>query len=190
MNTSDAAFQPEPFDAAPAREPHAVSSRNTRGSLAELQKLLHDFDTAMFTTITAEGLLHARPMAIQKEVPELPCDFWFVASIDSVKMAELAREPRVGVSCLRGRGSAYLSVSARAVVRQDKALVRKLWQPDWKVWWPQGPDDPLIAFILLQVERAEYFEPAGGAVRVLYEMVKSLVKGESGDKHLPPPKHL
>jgi len=65
-----------------------------------------------------------------------------------------------------------------------------LFKPDWKVWWPQGPDDPQISFIELQVERAEYWEPAGGSVRVLYEMVKSLIKGEAGDRNLPPPKRL
>lgn len=189
MTSHDAAFEPDAAPAASEGTKH-TPQRATRGSLAELQKLLHEFDTAMLTTVTHEGLLHARPMAIQKPAPELPCDLWFVASVDSVKMQELTRSPKVCVSCLRGRGSAYLSISAHATVRQDPALVRKLWQPDWRVWWPQGPDDPHIAFILMEVERAEYWEPAGGPVRVLFEMVKSLVKGEPGDRHLPPPKHL
>ena len=156
----------------------------------ELKKLLQEFDTAMLVTRTDDGFLRARPMAIQEPAIEFTGDLWFASSIDSQKMDEIARNPQVCVTCLRGRGSAYISISAHANVRRDRALVHKLFKPDWKVWWPQGPDDPQIAFIELQVERAEYWEPAGGSVRVLYEMVKSLIKGEAGDRNLPPPKRL
>lgn len=162
-----------------------------QGNLDELKNLLQEFETAMLVTSTADGRMRARPMAIQKPDSAMDCDLWFVASIDSAKMNEIAREPRVCVTCLRGKhGSAYVSISARARVHRDPALVRKLFQPDWKVWWPEGPDDPNIAFIEMNVERAEYWEPEGGSVRVLYEMVKSLVRGESADAHLPPPKKI
>ena len=156
----------------------------------ELKKLLQDFDTAMLVTRTDDGFLRARPMAIQEPAAEFTCDLWFASSIDSQKMEEIARNPHVCVTCLRGRGSAYISISAHATVRRDRALVHKLFKPDWKVWWPQGPDDPQIAFIELQVERAEYWEPTGGSMRVLYAMVKSLIKGEAADRNLPPPKRL
>ena len=173
---------------------HSVAGASTpaaRGSLDELKKLLQQFDTAMFTTTSLEGLLRARPMAIQREAPELPCDLWFVSSIDSAKMEELARDPRVCVTCLRGKhGSAYISISARATVRRDPTAVRRLWQNDWKAWWPDGPDDPTIAFLLLQVDRAEYWAPEGGSMRVLFGMLKGLVKHEPADAHLPPPKKI
>jgi len=42
----------------------------------------------------------------------------------------------------------------------------------------------------MTVIRAEYWEPQGGKVRILYELVKSLVKGEPGDANFPPPKKL
>jgi general stress protein 26 len=129
-------------------------------------------------------------MAIQRDAPELTADLWFVASMDSAKMREIEERPSVCVTCLRGSGSAYISISADARVRRDPALVRKLFQSDWKLWWPDGPDDPSITFIEMTVIRAEYWEPAGGKVRILYEMMKSLVKGEPGDANLPPPKKM
>lgn len=172
------------------RAPAASSSSSERGSLVELKKLLQEFDTAMLVTSTDDGLLRARPMAIQEPAPELDCDLWFATSIDSEKMEEIARHPNVCVTCLRGRGSAYISISARASARRDRELVRKLFKPDWKVWWPEGPDDPQIAFLEMQVERAEYWEPAGGSVRILYEMAKSLVHGEPADRNLPAPKRI
>jgi len=160
------------------------------GSLAELKKVVHDFDTAMLVTRTGGGLLRARPMAVQEQRDDIDCDLWFVTSIDSAKMAEIEAEPQVCVTCCKGRGLAYASISARARIRRDSALVEKLWQPDWKIWWPDGPADPTIAFLELQVERAEYWDPPGGAVRVLYEIAKSVLKGESADQHIPPPRRV
>jgi general stress protein 26 len=178
----------EPQDS--SRRAEGTAGATTAGSLTELKNLVQEFQTAMLITTTPEGLLRARPMAIQKPAPELTCDVWFVTSIHTAMVEEIARHPKVCVTCLRDRGSAYASISAHATVFQDEALVHKLWQPDWKIWWPKGPDDPQIAFLLLQVERAEYWEPEGGAVRVLYEMIKGLVKREPADQHLPPPKKI
>jgi general stress protein 26 len=173
---------------------HSVAGQSTpgtTGTLDELKKLLHEFETTMLTTTTPEGLLRARPMAIQDDAPEVAADLWFVASIHSAKVQEIALHPKVCVTCLRGKhGSAYVSISAHATVWQDQATVRKLWKPDWKAWWPDGPDDPQIAFVLMQVERAEYWEPEGGAVRVLFDMLKGLVKHEPADAHLPAPKRI
>ena len=173
---------------------HSVGGHSTpaaAGSIAELKKLLQEFGTAMLTTTTADGLLRARPMAIQEDADGLACDLWFVASIHSAKIREIERNPKVCVTCLRGKhGSAYISISAHATVWQDQASVRRLWQSDWKLWWPDGPDDPQICFLLLRVERAEYWEPAGGAMRVLFEMLKSAVQREPADANLPPPKKI
>lgn len=164
---------------------------STHGSLDELKKLVHEFDTSMFVTKTADGSLHARPMAIQEETDLLDADVWFVSSIDTAKMDEMARDPQVCITCIKSAGGAYVSISGTARVKRDRALVRQLWKPDWKIWWPDGPDDPQIAFIEVRVERAEYWEPpAGGRVRVLYQMAKSLVKGESADANVTPPKRI
>ena len=94
------------------------------------------------------------------------------------------------MTCYRPRDRAYVSISAIARVRRDPALVRRLFQPDWKIWFPKGPDDESIALIEMQVERAEYWEPKGGAARVLYEMVKSLVRGEPAGANPPPTKKI
>jgi general stress protein 26 len=161
-----------------------------QGSLDELKKLVQEFDTVMLVTSTPEGRLRARPMAVQEPADELTADLWFVSSLDTAKIEEIGQRPEVCVTALRGSGKAYVSISAFARARRDPALVQKLWKPDWKVWWPDGPTDPQITFVELEVERAEYWEPAGGSVRVLYEMVKSLVKGERGDANLPPTKKL
>jgi general stress protein 26 len=168
----------------------AADSVAAQGSIAELEQLLQSFDTAMLTTLTPMGLLRARPMEIQKPVPELDCDLWFVTSLDSAKSDEIAHEHQVGVSCFRRSDRAYLSISAIARIRREPELIAKLFKPSWKLWFPDGPADPRIALIEMKVERGEYWNPEGGPVRLLYEMVKSLVSAEPVPPSLASPKKV
>lgn len=167
------------------------SATNTvHGSLSELTQLLAEFDTAMLTTVTAQGRLRARPMAVQEPTPELSCDLWFVTASDSAKAFEIEREHQVGVSCYRARDRAYLSISGFAHLLQDRELAKRLFKPAWKLWFPEGADDPTITIVELQVENAEYWEPKGGRLRVVYELAKSLLRGEQAAANLPPPKRV
>ncbi len=170
--------------------PTAANLVAERGAIDELKDMLQSFDTAMLTTVTPMGLLRARPMAIQAPVAELPCDLWFVTSLDSAKTDEIAHEHQVGVSCFRSKDRSYLSISAIARIHRDPERITRLFKPEWLVWFPEGPSDPTIALIEMQVERGEYWNPQGGPVRVLYEMVKSLLGGESAAVNMPAPKKV
>jgi general stress protein 26 len=171
----------------PTRQHDAPS---TRGSIVELKQMLREFDTALLTSITPEGLVRARPMAVQDpgEIPD--CDLWFVTSSDSGKVAEIARERQVGVCAYHPGNRGWLSISAWATFERDEELIRRLFKPAWKAWFVNGPDDPTIVLLKLMVERAEYWEPEGGRVRVLYEMVKARLKGEPADANLNPTKTI
>ena len=162
----------------------------THGSLAELKSLLQEFDTTMLTTVAVDGSLRSRPMAVQNN-DELPgCDLWFVTSIDSPKVGEISADRHVNVSAIRARDRAYLSISAWAVFERDEALIRRLFKPDWKFWFPDGPDDPSIALMKMRVEYAEYWAPEGGRARVLFSMLKAKLSGESAANALPPRKQI
>jgi general stress protein 26 len=159
-----------------------------RGSLIELKQLLKEFDTALLTSVTPEGLIRSRPMAVQDSDEVLDCDLWFVTSSDSTKVGEIVQDRQVGVGAYRARDKSWLSISAWASFERDEELIRRLFKPAWKAWFPSGADDPTIVLLKLQVERAEYWEPAGGRARVLYERVKARLRGEAADAHLEPPK--
>ena len=161
-----------------------------RGTLQELYDLLNEFDTAMLVTITPDGKLRARPMELQAP-GELPgCDLWFVTGDDTAKVMEIAGEEQVCVCAYRGRDNAYVSISARARLERDRAAISRLWRPSWKLFFPEGVNDPTIALLKLTVERAEYWAPEGGQMRVLYEMIKSAFTGEPLEASLNPPKHV
>lgn len=163
---------------------------DNRGSIDELKTLLQEFDTAMLTTLTPEGLFRARPMAIQEPCIEIDCDLWFVTSLDSAKSDEIAHEHQVGVSCYRSADGAYVSISAIARIRRDREQIARLYKPEWKVWFPEGPSDRTIALIEMQVERGEYWNPGSGAVRLLRESVEPFAGGRPAARKLPSPKHV
>lgn len=160
----------------------------SQGTIQGLHEMLRDFDSAMLSTITSDGQIRARPMALQDPAEVSGCDLWFVTSIESGKVKDIIREEHVGVCCHRARDRAYVSVSAIAHVERDEALVRKLWKPSWKAWFPNGVEDPSIYLLTLQVQHAEYWEPEGGRVQVLFQLVKAMLKHQSAADALNPPK--
>ena len=169
---------------------HQNGARQQPGSIDELRELLKEFDVALLVTRTSEGFMRARPMAMQ-DIEELPeADLWFVTPDETPKVGEIEREQQVAVACYRPKDRAYLSISATARVEHDQETIKRLWKPDWQAWLPNGPEDPHAALIKLQIERAEYWEPSGGKLRVLYEMAKAVVQGESAAKNLDPVKKV
>jgi general stress protein 26 len=139
-----------------------------RGSKEELLALLAGFDMAMLVGIEADGSLRARPMGLQHD-KLADCDLWLVSADDTHKTEEIERHRHVSLCCLRTRDRAFLSLSARARVERNPGEVRRLWQPSWKLWLgDEKPEDGGIVLLKLDVERAEYWEPEGGRLRVVY----------------------
>ncbi|MDB4967468.1 MAG: hypothetical protein JWN44_3157 [Myxococcales bacterium] len=160
------------------------------GSKQELLALLAEFDTAMLVTLEEDGTMRARPMGLQHE--KLPdCDLWFVTADDTRKTDEIDHHHDVNVCCLRTRDRAYVSISARARVDRNAAQARRLWQPGWRIWFGDDkPEDGRIVLLKLDIQRAEYWEPEGGRLRIVYALVKGLLEGEGADANLNPPKRI
>jgi general stress protein 26 len=161
-----------------------------RGNKQELLELLREFDTAMLVGIEDDETLRARPMALQHE--KLPdCDLWFVTADETHKTDEVELHHQVNVCCFRSRDRAYISISARARVERSPVEVRRLWNPSWKIWFgDEQPEDGGIVLLKLEIERAEYWEPEGGRLRVLYAMAKGLFTDETAEQNLNPPKRI
>jgi general stress protein 26 len=146
---------------------HAETAK-AQGSKEELLALLAGFDTAMLVGVETDGTLRARPMGLQHD-KLADCDLWFVTADDTHKTDEIDRHHFVNVCCLRTRDRAYVSIGARAHVDRNTSEVRRLWQPTWKLWLGDDkPEDGGIVLLKLDVERAEYWEPEGGRLRVIY----------------------
>ncbi len=144
-------------------------------------ELLKEFDTAMLVTRAADGELRARPMAIADTEPD--GDVWFVSGIDTAKVDEIQREPRVNVS-LQAKDK-FLSVSGVAEIVRDRAKIDEMWQEDWKIWYPGGKDDPNIALLRVRATEGEYWDLTGeNQFKFLFEAAKAYVTGKAYDERV------
>ena len=71
-----------------------------------------------------------------------------------------------------------MSVSGRATVVRDRAKIGELWSPELKAWFPDGLEDPDIALLRVEVERAEYWDSPSSAVAHVLSFIKATATGQ------------
>jgi general stress protein 26 len=158
----------------------------TEKKLDDLYELIDGIEVAMFTTRRADGHLVSRPMQTQERDPG--ADLWFVTDVDANKLDELEHDPHVNLAYYHTRSREWVSVSGTATVTQDRAIVRRLYKPDWKAWFPDqggdrdgGPDDPRLALVLVTTHSVVYLKTDKPRPVVLFEVAKALVTGSAPD---------
>jgi general stress protein 26 len=155
-------------------------------SVEKLRSLVAEIEVAMMTTRRADGHLVSRPMAVQKDAPG--ADFWFVSARDAPKIDEIRSDPHVNLGFYKDRTREYVSVSGIARLSDDRATIRKLWEPDWRAWFEdQGgtydgsADDPRLLLIGVTAESAHFLSIDKPQVVVLFELAKGIVTGKAPD---------
>ena len=149
----------------------------------ELYQLIEHIETAMLTTRRADGRLVSRPMATQKREPV--ADLWFVTDSESHKLDELEHDPHINLGYFDKGSWEWVSVSGIARVSADRALIRRLYRPDWKIWFGAldevrdgGPNDPRLALILVSADSVTYMKRDKSKPMVLFEVAKSIITGD------------
>jgi general stress protein 26 len=144
--------------------------------IAKVADLVKDIRVAMVSTMDASGRLHSRPMATQ----QAPFDgvVWFLTSATSRKLDEIEENARVNASYASTSSERYVSLSGEATVVNDRGRIAEFWSPFMKAWF-DGPDDPDIRLIRVDVEDAEYWDTPGGKVASLISLVKGAVTGDA-----------
>jgi general stress protein 26 len=141
--------------------------------LQRLTELIRDIRVAMLTTATEAGDLRSRPMVPCHTDPE--GGLWFFTHAGDPKVEEARRHPHVNVCFADPGGNRYVSVSGTAALVRDRVMIRELWDDSARAWLPSGPDDPDLALLRVDVERAEYWDGPDG---VTFEDVKVDVRTE------------
>lgn len=149
-------------------------------AIAKLAKMIKGIRIAMFTTAGSDGELRSRPMATQQT--DFDGNLWFFTDSDSGKVDEVGRERHVNVSYADPSDNRYVSVSGRASVVHDREKVKELWSPIHKAWFPNGPDDPNLTLLKVEVEQAEYWDAPSSKVVQLIGFAKATLTGE---RYLP-----
>lgn len=151
----------------------------------KIRALIKEFATAMLITHGSDGL-HARPMAIAEVADD--CGLWFVTGKWSAKAGEVATDHEAHVVCQKD-GFAYLSIGGTAKLVDDRAQIARLWKEPFRVWFPDGKDDPNLVLISFRSARAEYWDNSGfNKIAYLWEAARAYVLGDTprmkeGEQH-------
>ena len=156
----------------------------TEKKLDELYELIDGIEVAMMTTRRPDGHLVSRAMQTQERRGD--ADLWFVTDVEAHKLEELAHDPHVNLAYYKDRTREWVSVSGTALLSQDRDLIRGLYKPDWKIWFPDeggkrdgGPDDPRLALILVSAHSVVFTKKDRPAPVALFSMVKAMLTGST-----------
>lgn len=166
-----------------ANRSHGTS---TEKKLDDMYKLIDDMEVCLFTTRRADGRLVTRPMQVQERTTGT--DLWFVTDIEANKLDELVTDPHVNLGFFDSKSREWVSVSGKAIISQDRDLIRAMYKPDWKAWFPEdgegrdgSADDPRLALVLVEALSVIYFKRTKSRPVVLFEIAKAMLTGSTPD---------
>jgi general stress protein 26 len=136
-----------------------------------VRDLLQQSEVAMLLTF-GSGEAHAgRPM-LPLWLPEDP-NIYFLTHRESRKVAQVNERPHVALTVINA--GCYLVVLGLAYASQDPALIRRLWRPSYRAWFPEGSDDREATVLRMVINKVNYWEPPRSRVRRLFQAVTAVV---------------
>jgi general stress protein 26 len=129
--------------------------------LSDLAAKMRKIDFTMLFTRTEGGSLAGRPMSNNGEV-DYEGDSWFFAFQDTRAVADIERDPEVGLSLqgaagLLGKPPLFVAVEGRATILRDKAEFARRWHAGLERWFPKGIDTPDLVLIRVHARRIHYW---------------------------------
>ena len=99
---------------------------------------------------------HSRPMTAQFEDDHGP--IWFFTAKDNQLVQALGRRNRAIASFTSKGHDLFATVHGRLSLDNDRATIDRLWNRFVAAWYEEGKDDPKLALLRLDPERAEIWE--------------------------------
>lgn len=114
------------------------------------------YKTCMLVT-QVEGQMRARPM--RPILDRQTCEIQFLASKLDLKDDEIAADSDVCLT-FAGEGDEFLSISGKAQLSTNHALIVSLWGPHAEPYFERGLADPNIVVIVVKPGHAEIWQGA------------------------------
>ena len=140
---------------------------------SEAEERAHDLlsraEVACVTTIDQRGRPRTRAMFNLRNATQFPgltafrathcggLTTWFTTNTSSAKVPELRSNPAVSVYYCEPREFAGLMLGGDMDLVEDSATREAMWQPDWSLYYPGGPNDPDYAVLRLVPSEARLY---------------------------------
>lgn len=153
-----------------------MDTQEHKDSVKTLKKKIDGIKIAMLTTEEPDGSLRSRPMATN----EMQDDgtLWFFTREFDPKVNEVNQNHKINLSYSDPDNNLYVSISGEAFLNTDKNKIEELWQPHLKAWFPKGKDDPEISLLKISPQKAEYWDSESSNMVLIFNIAKSILKGE------------
>jgi general stress protein 26 len=150
-----------------------TSGGNSAEAVSHLVSMLRDFKEATLVTRSRSGSLHGRPMSIAQVDDN--ATLWFITSVGSAKVDELADDARATVTLQSAGRFACLNGNAELVF--DSARIRALWRAQHSAWF-DGESDPDVVLVRFHAFDAEYWDKSGvQGLKEVLQVARAYVTG-------------
>ena len=136
----------------------------------KLGGLIEDSNVAMMVTLDEDDRLVGRPMSPLK----MDSDgvLWFFTDAHSDKAQQI---DRVNLSFSDEGDSVYVSVAGHGEISNDRSLIRELWTPLMKPWFPDGADSPHLALLKVTPQTVEYWDATHNKMVRMFAIAASVI---------------
>ena len=152
-------------------------------ALTKLRELLADFPIAFMVTVL-DGTLTARPIGVVGDHAAFDGALWFITDKRSRKVQAIESGSTTALVFQNDKDGAYLHMSGRATVVDDRGKLEELYTTLQRAWFPLGLDDPNITLVRFDAEQGDYWDSHDSLVRLAVAFAKSVVTktpGKSGN---------
>lgn len=139
--------------------------------------IIQEVRIGMLSTISSDGLLNSRPMAVQ-EVDEQG-QIWFFTTTYSYLIEQIRANPQIQVTFSDSGKNTFLSVNAIASEVNDISKMQELWNPVLKAWFREGLATPGITLLKAHMQEAEYWDSPNSPVVRIVGLMKSMVSDQT-----------
>lgn len=105
---------------------------------------------------------HARPMTAQVEGDKGP--LWFFTSTDNSIVEKLAEGGRAIATFTSKGHDLFATIHGDVRFENNRSIIDRLWNPFVAAWYKGGKDDPKLALLRLDPEKAEIWLDGSGLI--------------------------
>jgi general stress protein 26 len=155
-----------------------MNNEQTLDKKEHLLELVKGFGTGMLATKDADSSIRARPMGVAEVSDSF--QLYFPCTIEDDKVKRIAVDP--GAAVLFQSTAKWVSLTGTLSVSTDRQLIDRLWSESWKLWFPEGKDDPSLSILIFDPTQGEYWDNSGQrGIRFAIEAAKAYIQGREPD---------
>jgi len=142
-----------------------------------VRKLFQRAGVAILVTLDSCGAQVGRPM-LPLWLPDDP-HVYFLTHQESRKVNHIGERPQV-VLTMAG-AHCYFVVRGSAYASRDHELIRRLWRPSYRAWFPAGKDDREATVVRIVIDEVNYWEPPRSQFVRVIQAVKAMITRRAVD---------